>query len=139
MLRARSEFTDATYPTAAPFVENVLAEVRYHVRRLNHHPSLALWCGSNEIELLLEVIGSALGTTPPAFVEAYEGLFLNVLLHAVWDQSQSISYTPSSVTNGWLSLNHSSTVPMVERYENATLGSIYGDTGMYRLSLNLSR
>lgn len=111
-------------------MENVLAEVTHHVRRLNHHPSLALWCGSNEIELFLEEIGSALGgTTPPALVEVYEGLFLDVLLHAVWDQSRSISYTPSSSTNGWLSLDHSAAVPMVERYENATSGSIYSDTG----------
>ncbi|KZP04383.1 glycoside hydrolase family 2 protein [Athelia psychrophila] len=132
LLWTEMQFTDATYPTAAPFVENVLAEVTHHVRRLNHHPSLALWCGSNEIELFLEEIGSALGgTTPPALVEVYEGLFLDVLLHAVWDQSRSISYTPSSSTNGWLSLDHSAAVPMVERYENATSGSIYSDTDYY--------
>lgn len=101
------------------------------MRRLNHHPSLALWCGNNEIEAVLQLIASSLGgTTPPAVVEAYEELFLDHLLHAVWDQSRSISYSPSSVTNGWLSLNHSAAEPMVERYLNSTCADcIYGDTG----------
>ncbi len=32
------------------FVKNVLEEVEYNVKRINHHPSLMLWCGNNEIE-----------------------------------------------------------------------------------------
>lgn len=32
------------------FRENVLEEVRFNVRRISHHASLALWCGNNEIE-----------------------------------------------------------------------------------------
>ncbi|MFZ2360241.1 MAG: glycoside hydrolase family 2 protein [Anaerolineae bacterium] len=38
------------YPVDADFVENVRAEVVQNVRRLRHHPSLALWCGNNEME-----------------------------------------------------------------------------------------
>lgn len=45
-------FACSKYPGDQPeFVANVLAEVRHQVRRLSHHPSLALWCGNNEIEL----------------------------------------------------------------------------------------
>ncbi|KZP21483.1 glycoside hydrolase family 2 protein [Athelia psychrophila] len=129
MLWTELQFSDATYPIAGPFVENVLAEAAYQVRRLNHHPSLAVWCGNNEIEVGLADIGGA--NPPPALVELYEGLFLDSLLHAVWDQTRSISYTPSSVTNGYLSLDHSAALPMVERYENLTAGSVYGDTDYY--------
>ncbi len=32
------------------FLANVKKEVAHNVRRLRHHPSLALWCGNNEIE-----------------------------------------------------------------------------------------
>lgn len=32
------------------FLANVKKEVAHNVRRLCHHPSLALWCGNNEIE-----------------------------------------------------------------------------------------
>lgn len=32
------------------FLDNVKKEVKYNVNRLSHHPSLALWCGNNEIE-----------------------------------------------------------------------------------------
>lgn len=32
------------------FLDNVKKEIKYNVNRLSHHPSLALWCGNNEIE-----------------------------------------------------------------------------------------
>lgn len=32
------------------FLNNVKNEVEYNVKRLCHHPSLAVWCGNNEIE-----------------------------------------------------------------------------------------
>ena len=39
------EFGDALYPTDQEFIDNVAEEVTYNVRRVNHHPSLALWAG----------------------------------------------------------------------------------------------
>ena len=42
-------FACATYPDDDPaFVESVRAEATANVRRLRHHPCLALWCGGNE-------------------------------------------------------------------------------------------
>jgi beta-mannosidase len=44
-------FACATYPTFdRAFMENVRAEAEDNIRRLRHHPCLALWCGNNEIE-----------------------------------------------------------------------------------------
>jgi beta-mannosidase len=44
-------FAYATYPAFAPtFLENVRAEAEDNIRRLRHHPCLALWCGNNELE-----------------------------------------------------------------------------------------
>jgi beta-mannosidase len=46
-------FACAMYPENNPrFVEEVEAEARYQVRRLRHHPCLALWCGNNENQWL---------------------------------------------------------------------------------------
>jgi beta-mannosidase len=37
------------YPSTPGFLAEVDAEVRGNVLRLNHHPSIALWCGDNEL------------------------------------------------------------------------------------------
>ncbi|MBY4630596.1 beta-mannosidase [Rhizobium croatiense] len=37
------------YPSTEDFLENVAIEVDYQVRRLSSHPSIALWCGDNEL------------------------------------------------------------------------------------------
>lgn len=39
------EFGDALYPVNPEFIESVVEEATYNVRRVNHHPSLALWAG----------------------------------------------------------------------------------------------
>lgn len=44
-------FACATYPGFDDdFLENVKAEAVDNVKRLRHHPSIALWCGNNELE-----------------------------------------------------------------------------------------
>lgn len=41
-------FACAMYPGDEAFLENVQAEATYNVKRLQNHPSIALWCGNNE-------------------------------------------------------------------------------------------
>jgi len=44
------KFACTTYPSYDPaFLENVRQEARDNVKRLRHHPSIAVWCGNNEI------------------------------------------------------------------------------------------
>lgn len=42
-------FSCALYPATPEFLDNVRAEAEYQVLRLRHHPSIALWCGDNEL------------------------------------------------------------------------------------------
>lgn len=43
-------FACGAYPEQKEFIDNVKEEVRQNVLRLQHHPSIALWCGNNENE-----------------------------------------------------------------------------------------
>ena len=65
------------------------------------------------------------------YLAQYEQLFLDTIINIVYANSKSISYIPSSTTNGFLDLNFSLPKPMIERYNNKTPGSVYGDTGQY--------
>ncbi len=44
-------FACSTYPAFdRAFMSSFRAEAEYNVRRLRHHPCIALWCGNNELE-----------------------------------------------------------------------------------------
>ena len=44
------KFANASYPIFDPdFAANVTAELEDQIRRVRHHPSIAIWCGNNEI------------------------------------------------------------------------------------------
>lgn len=132
LLWSEFEFGDALYPVDPAFLENSRQEAVYQVRRINHHPSLALWAGGNELENLeLPEVLQAAPDEYDRYLHEYETLFINTLLPAVYGNSRSITYIPSSTTNGYLSLNFSNPIPIVQRYDNATPGSIYGDTDHY--------
>ena len=38
------------------FLETVAGEIQYQVRRLAHHPSLAIWSGNNENQVSQHVV-----------------------------------------------------------------------------------
>ena len=132
LLWSEFEFGDALYPVNPEFLENVREEAEYNVRRVNHHPSLALWAGGNELENLeLILVNDSAPEKLPYYKAQYEKLFLDTLIPVVFGNSKSISYTPSSTSNGWISLNFSNPIPIVERFYNLTPGSVYGETDFY--------
>lgn len=53
-----SEFahTWGMYPETAEFLELCRREAEDHVRRLQHHPSIFLWCGANEVHMGAEMM-----------------------------------------------------------------------------------
>jgi beta-mannosidase len=155
LLWSEFEFGDAAYPVDPEFIDNVREEANYQVRRINHHrkfadmykpmihclqniASLALWAGGNELEnLVLPTAESGDPKNFPRYLAEYEKLFLDTLAPAVFENSRSISYTPSSTSNGWLSLNFSKAQPITQRYWNTTAHEIYGNTGKLKLQLSL--
>lgn len=56
------------------FTQNVLDEVKVNVERLTTHPSLALWCGNNELEVMFSYLPK--GTK---LMNAYEQFFYHTL------------------------------------------------------------
>ena len=50
-------FACGLYPAHASFQQSVRAEAEAQVRRLRHHPCLALWCGNNEDYSIAQSLG----------------------------------------------------------------------------------
>lgn len=44
-------FACSMYPADEPFLSNIKAEIQQNVRRLRNHPSIAIWCGNNEVDV----------------------------------------------------------------------------------------
>ncbi|MBA2725124.1 MAG: glycoside hydrolase family 2 protein, partial [Actinobacteria bacterium] len=90
-------FACAMYPESdEDFIAEVGAEARYQVRRLRNHPSLALWCGNNEIQWLQDVHFWEDSIIPP-----YGALYFDeVLPTAVAELDPQTTYWPSSPYGG---------------------------------------
>ena len=59
-------FACAPYPEHdEKFVENVEAEVAYQIERLRNHPSIALWCGNNENQVIHGFVNAVSGRDDP--------------------------------------------------------------------------
>lgn len=80
LLWSEFEFGDSLYPVDSEFLENCRQEAVYNVRRVNHHPSLALWAGGNEMEnYVLPLTYLSAPEMLDHFVQEYEMLFLDTL------------------------------------------------------------
>jgi beta-mannosidase len=99
-------FACAMYPGDASFTANVEQEVTQQVQRLRNHPSIALWCGNNEIAEGWNNWGwqkeYRLNSSDSSKINAdYENLFNGLIpgLLSVLDPPRP--YIPSSPELGW--------------------------------------
>lgn len=88
-------FSCSLYPADAKFLDNVRAEAEQVVKDLRNHPSLALWCGNNEVE------GAWWGwgwkdRLPASLWDDYKKIFHGVLPETVAAHDPTRSYWPSS-------------------------------------------
>lgn len=87
------KFADAAYPAFDPdWLANVRAEAEDNVRRVRHHPSVAVYSGNNE------VIGFIVEKTVPSGIarEDYNLLFHKTLREVVKNLAPDAFYTPGS-------------------------------------------
>lgn len=99
-------FACAMYPGDAHFVENVKSEVYDQAIRLRNHPSLAIWCGNNEVDEGWKNWGwqkqynySASDSTKIA--RDYKRLFETEIKEVLSKTDSSHEYWPSSPSIGW--------------------------------------
>lgn len=93
----------AMYPGDKAFMENAQAEAIEQVQRLRNHPSIALWCGNNEINEAWHNWGWQPRFNPDQkelIWGAYQMLFNNILPNVVKQFSNSTSYWESSPSLG---------------------------------------
>lgn len=94
-------FACTMYPGDPDFIDNVRAEAVYNIERLKGHPSLALWCGNNEIAVAWQHWGwqeeySYNEAQCKLMADDYERLFEAVLPELVFEHDPTRDYLPSS-------------------------------------------
>lgn len=95
-------FACGIYPADEDFFENVRQEAVENVRRLRHHPSLALWCGNNEMEEGWVDWQWDEPTNPVnrRLKAAYDRMFHHLLPAIVAEEDPDRPYWPSSPSSG---------------------------------------
>lgn len=92
-------FANNMYPSDKLFIENIKKEAEYQVQRLRKHPSIALWCGNNEIDEAWHNWGwsGVYSKKDSAEIwENYKNIFHHILPNIVKENNSKISYTSSS-------------------------------------------
>ncbi|WP_251623754.1 beta-mannosidase [Odoribacter lunatus] len=92
-------FACAMYPGTPDFLENVRQEAVDNIIRLRNHPSLALWCGNNEIDAAWARWGWQKGYTEAEkeqIFKAYTDLFHHLLPEVITAYTDGDDYWPSS-------------------------------------------
>ena len=97
-------FACAVYPPHKDFIDSLETEFIQNIKRIRHHPSLALWCGNNENEWLWRLLLIGSGITDPKEIEEYKNGYVEVfekILPELLDKyDPSRPYWPSSPSNG---------------------------------------
>ena len=98
-------FACTLYPDDIPFLESVAAEAAYQVKRLRNHPSIALWCGNNEIDVAWQQFREEAGwgwkktyndEQKNKVWGAYDNIFNKILPAAVQSFAANTAYWHSS-------------------------------------------
>jgi beta-mannosidase len=87
------KFACSSYPAFDDaFMENVRQEARDNLRRLRHHPCIAVWCGNNEVSQMTkdEWSDKSMGRAD------YEKLFKNLLAQQVAELAPQANYVSGS-------------------------------------------
>lgn len=97
-------FAGAIYPEEKEFHENVRIEATEQVKRLRNHPSLAIWCGNNEVKNAWEDWGWQANYTEAQKARISHNMqsIFNVMLADVIEKNDpQRGYIPTSPLWGW--------------------------------------
>ena len=103
-------FACSIYPDYEDFFKIIKEEAIQNIKRLRHHPSLALWCGNNEIEWLWNMYSKSCDIIedPDILIKyknGYINLFEVILPDLIKELDPLRAYWPSSPSNGFVGLN----------------------------------
>ena len=109
-------FAGSMYPIDKAFTETVLEEVSDNVIRLRNHPSIAIWCGNNEIEVAWNNWGwqKQYGWDEEAtdkLWNKYNMLFKSAIPQLLAIHAPEVPYVSTSPLSNWgqsANFNHSS-------------------------------
>ncbi len=100
-------FACSMYPGDEPeFYENVRQEVIYNARRLRHHPSIAIWCGNNEVDVAWHNWGWQIrhlimpGKASQMW-KAYQALFHELFPSILQSEDPGRTYVSTSPQSNW--------------------------------------
>ncbi|CAG2103600.1 unnamed protein product, partial [Medioppia subpectinata] len=107
-------FACALYPAHKEFLDSVNNEVITQVRRIQHHPSIAIWSGNNENEYGLKYWWYDVKNYWPD----YRALYVNTIGKTLAAEDTTRPYVSSSPSNGLETIkeNYTSSKPDDELY-----------------------
>jgi beta-mannosidase len=99
-------FSCSMLPGDSSFLNNVRLEVDYQVKRLRNHPSIALWCGNNEIDVAWHNWGwqkqyNYKAADSLQIWNNYKNLFNDVIPKVVEMNDPGKNYISSSPVSNW--------------------------------------
>jgi len=103
-------FACSMYPGDNDFLENVRQEIIQNISRLRNHPSIALWCGNNEIDAAWQEFNEHGGwgwknryspQQRKMIWHAYDTLFHKIIPLVITEYDPARFYWPSSPLADW--------------------------------------
>ncbi len=91
-------FACSAYKADEEFCDTVRAEIADNAKRIRNHPSLAMWCGNNEVESMWE--GWGLPEDQHRYKEDYLRLFEQVIPEVLKEYDPGTFYWCSSPSSG---------------------------------------
>ena len=93
-------FACSMYPADSHFLQLVSTEILQQVRRLQHHPSIAIWAGNNENELALRDNWYGTYSQYGRYKDDYIKLYVNIIKNITAAQDSTRPFAISSPSNG---------------------------------------
>ncbi|XP_058443272.1 beta-mannosidase-like isoform X2 [Malaya genurostris] len=97
-------FACSMYPANEEFLANVAIEVNQNVRRIQHHPSVAIWATNNENEVALRQNWYNTNPNEEAYIQDYKKLYVELIQAEISKVDKWRPIVISSPSNGILSV-----------------------------------